>query len=81
MDTQQARTLSTQEQIKAKMDIHQEKMEGAIHPIRSELEKAIKHLVEDVLSCVDQKTQGLRKELIENIDEIEVDLHSNKGVH
>jgi predicted nucleotide-binding protein (sugar kinase/HSP70/actin superfamily) len=39
----------------------QGKMEAAIHSIRSELEKIIKHRVEDVLSCVDQKKQGLRK--------------------
>jgi hypothetical protein len=29
--------------MKAKMDIHQEKMEATIHTIRSELEELIKH--------------------------------------
>jgi hypothetical protein len=50
MNIHQVRTESTQEQIKAKMDIHQEKMEVAIHCIQT-----IKQRVEDVLSCVDQK--------------------------
>jgi hypothetical protein len=35
----QARTESIQEEMKAKMDIHQEKMEAAIHSIQSELEE------------------------------------------
>jgi hypothetical protein len=64
--------------MKAKMDIHQAKMEAAIHSIRSELEETIKHQVEDVLSCVDQKTQGLCKELTENIDETQVDLQATR---
>jgi hypothetical protein len=72
----QARTESTQEEIKSKMDIHQGKMEAAIHSIQSELEEAIKHRVEYILSCVDQKTQGLRKELTEIIDETQVDLQA-----
>jgi hypothetical protein len=63
MDIHQARTMSTQEDIKAKMDIHQEKMEAAMQSIRSELEETIKYQVEDVLLCVDQKTQGLHKGL------------------
>jgi hypothetical protein len=41
------------------MDIHQEKMEATIQSIWSELEEVIKHRVEDVLSCVDQRTQSL----------------------
>jgi hypothetical protein len=55
--------------MKTKMDIHQEKMEASIHSIRTELEETVKHRVDDVLSCVDQKTQGLPKELCEKIDE------------
>jgi hypothetical protein len=51
-------------------------MEAALHSIRSELEKAIKHQVEDILSCVDQKKQGFRKELVEKIDETQVDLQA-----
>jgi hypothetical protein len=59
------------------MDKHQEKMEAATQFIRSELE-VIKHRVEDVLSCVDQKKQGLRKELTEKIEETQVDLQAVK---
>jgi hypothetical protein len=73
-----ARTVSTQEETKAKMDIHQEKVEATIHSIRSELEETIKHRVEDVLSCVAQKTQILGKELNENIDETQVGLQAVK---
>jgi hypothetical protein len=68
MDIHQARTESTQEELKANMDIHQEKMEAAIHSIRSELEETVKR-VEDVQSCVNQKTQDFPKELTEKIDE------------
>jgi hypothetical protein len=53
-------------------------MEAAIRSIRSELEETIKHRVEYVLSCVDQKTQGLCKELTEKIDETQVDLQAVK---
>jgi hypothetical protein len=49
-------------------------MEAAIHSIRSELEEIIRHRVEDVLSCVNQETQGFRKELTEKTDEKQVDL-------
>jgi hypothetical protein len=62
------------ERMKANMDIHQEKIKAAIHSILPKLEETIKHRVEDVLSCVDQKTQGLRKELTEKIDQTQVDL-------
>jgi hypothetical protein len=58
MDICQARTVSTQEEVESKMDIHQERLEAAVHSILS-----VKHGVEDDLSCVDQKTWGLRKEL------------------
>jgi hypothetical protein len=40
--------------MRAKVLIFQEKMEAAIHSLRSKLEEIIKHQVEDVLSCVDQ---------------------------
>lgn len=49
-------------------------MEAAIHSIRSELEETAKHWLEDVLSYVSQKTQGLSKELTEKNDEMLVDL-------
>jgi hypothetical protein len=61
--------------MKATIDIHQE-METAIHSIRSKLKETIKHRTEDVLSCVDQKTQGPRKQLTEKIDETQVDLQA-----
>jgi hypothetical protein len=64
-----ARTVSTQEEMKDMMDIYQEKMETAIRFIWSKLEKMIKYRVEDVLLCVNQKTQGLHKELTEMFDE------------
>jgi molecular chaperone GrpE (heat shock protein) len=53
-------------------------MEVAINSMRSKLENTIKHRMEDVLSYVDQKTQGLSKELIEKIDKIQVDLQAVK---
>jgi hypothetical protein len=78
MDIHQAGSVSTQEEMKAEMDIHQEKMEAAIHSIRSELEETTKHRVEDILLCVGQKTQDLCKEFIEKIDETQVDLQAVK---
>jgi hypothetical protein len=62
--------------MKAKMDICQEKMEVAKHSIQSKLEETIKHQAEDVLSYVDQKTQGLCKELTEKTDETQVNLQA-----
>jgi hypothetical protein len=53
-------------------------MEAATHSIRLELEETIKHWVKDVPSCVEQKMQGLRKELTEKIDETQVDLQTVK---
>jgi hypothetical protein len=44
-------------------------MEARVHSIWSELEETIKHQVEDILSCVNQTTHGLCKELTERIDE------------
>jgi predicted nuclease with TOPRIM domain len=49
MDTNEAKVDANLKEFKgikinpAKMDIHQEKMEAAIHSIRSELEETIKH--------------------------------------
>jgi hypothetical protein len=51
-------------------------MEAAIYSIWSEFEDTIKHRVEDVLSCLHQKKQGLRKELTNKIDETQVDLQA-----
>jgi UDP-3-O-acyl-N-acetylglucosamine deacetylase len=53
MDIYQARTVSTQEEMKAMMDIYQGKMEATIHFIWTELEET------DNTSYVDQKTDGL----------------------
>jgi hypothetical protein len=74
MDTYQARTETTEEEMKAKMNIHHKKMEAAIHSIRAELEETIKYRVADILSCVARKKQGLLKELTKKIDETQVDL-------
>jgi hypothetical protein len=60
MGVLKTRTEYTQNRMKTKMDIHQGKMEAAIHSIRPVLEETIKHRVED-MSCVDQNRQGLRK--------------------
>jgi hypothetical protein len=55
------------------MKAHQEKMEDTVRCIRFELEETVKHRVEDVLANVDQRMQGLRKELNEKIDETRAD--------
>jgi hypothetical protein len=65
--------------MKAKMDIHQEKM-ATIHSIWSELEETIKYQMKEVLSCVDKKTLGLCKELTEKIDKTQVDLQAIRTV-
>jgi hypothetical protein len=51
------------------MKARQEKTEAAMHSIQSKLEETIKHRVEDVLVGAYQRTQNLRKELNEKIDE------------
>jgi hypothetical protein len=56
-------------EMKAKIDIREEKSEASIYSIWPELKETMKHSVEDVLSYVDQKTQGPRMELTENIEE------------
>jgi hypothetical protein len=76
MDIQQARTIYIQEEIKAKMDIYQEKIEAAIYSIWPESE-AIKYRVQDVLSFVDQRTLDLCKELTK-IEETQVDLQTTR---
>jgi hypothetical protein len=73
MDIHQARTESIQEQMKAKIAIHQANMKSVIYSIRPKLE-TIKHWVQEVLLSVNQKKQGLCKELIEKTDETQVDL-------
>jgi hypothetical protein len=56
------------------MKARQEKTEAAVHSIRSELLETVIHQVENSLACVNQRTQGLGKELNEKIDETQVDL-------
>jgi hypothetical protein len=49
-------------------------LEAAVHSIQWELEETIERREEDVLLCIDQKRQGLRKELKEKIGETQMDL-------
>jgi hypothetical protein len=46
----------------------EEKMEAAIHSIRSGLEETMQHEMKGLLSYVDQKTQNLRMELTETVE-------------
>jgi hypothetical protein len=61
------------------MKSSQEETKAAIDSVRSELEKTIKHRVEDVLASVDQKTQGLRKEPDSRIGETQWDFEMSLG--
>jgi hypothetical protein len=54
----------------------EEKMEAAIHSIRSELEETIQHEMKGVLSYVDQKKQNLRMELTERIEKTHIELQT-----
>ena len=49
---------AVQAEMKTKMDMHQQKMETAIHSIRSELEETIKHRVEDVPQYAGEEPPG-----------------------
>jgi hypothetical protein len=75
LESNQATTDVNVKGMKAKMDVHEEKMEAAIHFTWVELE-IVKYRVEDILSCVHQKTQGLHKE---NTDKTQVGLQAVKG--
>jgi hypothetical protein len=75
LDNHHARAMSTQEEIKAKMGIHQEMTEAPMHSIRSELEETIGWTTSVVSRT---KTQRLRKDLSEKIDETELDLQAVK---
>jgi hypothetical protein len=61
VDIHQARPESNLEERKAKINIHQDKTEAAIHSILSELDVTIKHRVEDVLLCINLKRQASRR--------------------
>jgi hypothetical protein len=54
----------------------EEKMEAAIHSIRSELEETIQHEIKSFLPYVDQKTQNLRVELTERIEKTHIELQT-----
>jgi hypothetical protein len=56
------------------MKAHQEKTEAPMHSVQSKLEETIKHQVENILACIDQRMQGMCKELNKKIDEMEMDL-------
>jgi hypothetical protein len=73
-----ARVSATQHEMEVTMKCSQEETDDAIYSIQSELEETIKHWLEDILACVDQRTQGLCKELKEKIDEMQVDLQAVK---
>jgi Mg-chelatase subunit ChlI len=81
IDIHQARALTTQAEMKAMMDTLQGRMEATIHSVRSKLEEIIKHRVGNILSDVDQTTQGLHKKLNEKPDETQVDLTGSKSVN
>jgi hypothetical protein len=70
-----------QEQMRAKvkasleeMKAGHENMEAARNSIWSKLDKTIKNRVEDILSCVDQQTQGLYEVLNVKIEELQLGL-------
>jgi hypothetical protein len=68
-----ARVSAIQYKMEVRIKCSQEKMKAMINSIWDELEKTKKHRVEDVLACVDQRTEDLYKELNEKNDETQVD--------
>jgi hypothetical protein len=58
-----ARATAIQYKKEVMIKCRQEEMEAAIHSIWSELEETIKHWVEDVLACVNQRMQASAKNL------------------
>jgi hypothetical protein len=54
----------------------QEETKAATNSDRSELVETMKHRVQGVLSCADQKTQGLLTQMTERINETQVDLQA-----
>lgn len=65
--------------IQEKVGSDQEETKAMINSVWTELEETMKHLVEDILAYVGQRIQGHRKELIEKIDEMQVDLEAVKN--
>jgi hypothetical protein len=63
-------------EMKQEIGASQEKMEVAIHSIRSELDETIQHRIENVMTQVNYKTQSLQKELRENLKKTQVKLQT-----
>jgi arginine decarboxylase-like protein len=64
--------------MEAMIKLTQEEKEMGTHSIRTDIEEIIKHQMKDVLSYVDQKTQGIRRELTEKVYEKQLDLQAVK---
>jgi UTP-glucose-1-phosphate uridylyltransferase len=56
----------------------QEERDAVINLIQAELEESMKHGVEDIVVCVDQRTQGLCKDHNKRNNETLVDLKAVK---
>jgi hypothetical protein len=70
------------EEMKATVWVSQENMEAAISSIQSKIGETIKNPVEDILSSVDQWTQGLCQEHNKKIEETQLDLQAEmKDLH
>lgn len=69
-----------QEEIRARVSamikFSQEATKAVVVSFWSELEEAMKHQVKDVVAYVNQRTQGLCKELNKKIDEMQLDLQA-----
>jgi hypothetical protein len=63
-----ARMDANTKELNAKMDANQAEMRSTVCAIRSELEETIQHEMKGVLLYVNQKTQNLRMELMETIE-------------
>jgi hypothetical protein len=65
-----------QEEADAKIEARLERMEAAMHSMRSDIERSVQKLVEDVLSVVDHKTHSLQLDLTETFESTQVKLHT-----
>jgi hypothetical protein len=73
-----ARVSAIQYRMEAMMKCIQEETKVAINSVWGELEETMKHRLEDILSCVNQRSQGLCRELNEKMGEMQVDLQTVK---
>jgi hypothetical protein len=64
--------MKTTQEVLAKIDANQEKMEAAVHSIQSDLNEKIQRRMENVVECVDHKTQ----ELTERIEKTQLELQA-----